>query len=83
MSEKKEVVSYIKLSEIVDNEDHKFGETSRYQPCYIEFVDNTIKGALFTENEILKAITRARKNPEDMGARDKSLLEDLSDFFNF
>lgn len=83
MSEKNEVVSYIKLSETVDNQDHKFGETNKYQPCYIEFEDNTIKGALFTENEILKAITRAEKNPEDMGERDKSLLEELSDFFDF
>lgn len=83
MSKLEEVVSYIKLSETSDNRDVRGNEAKTYQPCYIEFEDGVIKGALFTQNDINNAIVRAEKNPEDMGERDKSLLEDLSDFFNF
>jgi hypothetical protein len=83
MGKMNEVVSYIKLSETVNNKDHKFGETNKYQPCYIESDNGTIKAALFTEHEIETAIIRAKKNPEDMGDRNESILEELSAFFNF
>ncbi len=64
------------LSEGVKNKLHKFGETSKYFPCYI--VEDDIRHpALFTEGQIKTAIERASNNVEDFDKRPMTFWEML------
>jgi len=58
--------SLIKMNEVVDNTERKFGEILEYFPVQIETKDGSKTWAMFTENEIEIAITRADKNKEDI-----------------
>jgi hypothetical protein len=53
--------SKIYLNEKKKNKNRQFNELLEYYPCYI---DNDF--ALFTENEIMRAIERGKKHPEDI-----------------
>lgn len=59
-------LSRIFMCEQISNKGRKFSASSRYYPALIVKGDD-LEGvaALFTENDLLKAITRADKNPED------------------
>lgn len=61
-----DVKSMIIMDEMVDNKDHKFGETDEYFPVYIKQPDGTFKAALFTVNDIEVGVDRATKNQEDI-----------------
>ena len=58
--------SVIELKEVVENKDRRFGSNIYYYPCEIVLKSGKKENALFTESQILKAIERATRNPEDM-----------------
>jgi len=63
------------IEEKVKNEERKFGEANEYYPVRIEYSNDNIQNALFTESELKIAIERAGKNPEDIP--DKTIWESL------
>jgi len=68
------IESKILLSEMVENQDRKFGSALEYYPVYIEDVNGETHGALFTCDQIEEAIARAEKNQEDVPEEDKGGL---------
>lgn len=58
--------SEIRLDELVENKDRKFGANNYYYPCKIVFDNGDEFNALFTKDQIEVAIERAYRNPEDM-----------------
>lgn len=57
--------SEIHVSEMVDNQERKFGSTLHYYPATIVYDDMT-RPALFTRHQLEEAIERAASNPEDI-----------------
>lgn len=57
--------SKIYTKELVKNSDRKFGSSTEYYPCYIRSNGKDVP-ALFTQNELNRAMDRARKNAEDI-----------------
>ena len=70
--------SYIDLTEQVYNRAHRFGQWNGrcYFPAMIANGQGVASRALFTENQIKRAIRRANKNREDW-PKIKSLLSRL------
>lgn len=66
--------SVIKMNEVVENTERKFGEALEYFPVKIENEDGSETWAMFTETEIINATERAMKNKEDIP---KSLWESI------
>ena len=64
--------SRIVLGEIVLNEKRKFGSLKHYYPCSILDVDGTEAPAMFSKDQIVKAMARADKNPEDVPKIERS-----------
>lgn len=58
--------SKILFEDRVDNTDRKFGSSLEYFPVKIVKDDGQEFWAMFTEDEIVKAILRADKNKEDI-----------------
>lgn len=58
--------SKIICKEIVLNKDRKFGASLFYYPCIVTNEQGERAGALFTQDEINKALIRAERNPEDI-----------------
>jgi len=58
--------SKIYLNEIVFNKDRKLGSVTDYYPVKVVTENGDIKYALFTINQIEKAIERASYNEEDL-----------------
>lgn len=58
--------SKILVNEIIENTERKFGSWRSYYPCIIIFGNGQKVNALFTRNQILTAVKRAVKNPEDI-----------------
>ena len=50
----------------VSNKNRKFGSALKYFYVRLQYPNGDEKECLFTENEILKAIGRAKVNPEDL-----------------
>lgn len=62
-----QITSTIILAEEVENlEKHRLAN-STYFPCYIKVSEDSTVPALFTKHELDNAMTRAKKNPEDIG----------------
>lgn len=61
--------SFIDKSEVVPNQNRKFGSSLEYYPCYVKRLDGTVVPALFTAAAIHEAVERAAKNPEDISER--------------
>jgi len=68
------IESRIYLSEVVENQYHRFGQTTQYYPALIQMEDGKEVPALFTRHQIMEAIERAKANPEDL-PETKSLWE--------
>lgn len=66
--------SQIHARERVPNTARKFGSAQHYYPVVVH-LPNVTRQALFTEEQLMDAIERARQNPEDVPA--PSLLERL------
>lgn len=58
--------SKIYLKEVVDNKYRKFGADLVYYPARLENEDGSITEALFTKDQIERAVKRAVANPEDI-----------------
>jgi hypothetical protein len=58
--------SVIRIDELVENKDRKFGSNKYYYPVQVVTEDGHLVNALFTQDQINDAIFRAEKNPEDM-----------------
>ena len=58
--------SVIRIDEVVENTERKFGSSKYYYPCQIVNEDGELVNALFTQDQINDAIFRPEKNPEDM-----------------
>ena len=58
--------SVIRLDEVVENKDRKFGSGKHYYPCQIATDDGRLVNALFTQDQLNDAIFRAERNPEDI-----------------
>lgn len=58
--------SIIKMNEVVDNTERKFGEALEYYPVRVKTKEGEDSWAMFTENEIKDAMERASKNKEDI-----------------
>lgn len=58
--------SVIRIDEVVENKERKFGSNKYYYPCRVVNEDGETINALFTQEQINDAIFRAEKNPEDM-----------------
>jgi len=58
--------STIKMNEIVFNSERRFGSAKEYYPALVEGSNGNKKPALFTEDQILLAMERAERNPEDI-----------------
>lgn len=56
--------SNISIKDAVPNKDRKFGSAQVYYPTLVHLEYRTHR-ALFTESQIMDAIARAEKNPED------------------
>lgn len=63
------VDSTLKAAEMVPNKDRKFGSANEYFPCFFEKDGKKIP-MLFTEHEVVTAMERAKKNPEDISEED-------------
>lgn len=57
--------SQIHARERVENTARKFGSAQDYYPAMVH-LPNVSRPALFTEEQIMDAIERARQNPEDV-----------------
>ena len=62
--------SKIYLDEVVDNTERRFGSAQEYFPIMVHDTKGYAVAAMFTENEILKAVERAKKNAEDLPEND-------------
>jgi hypothetical protein len=69
-----DIDSMIRMDEVVENKDHRFGQTTQYYPALIQMEDGKEVPALFTRHQIMEAIERAKANPEDL-PETKSLWE--------
>ena len=70
--------SQIHARERVPNTARKFGSAQDYYPAIVH-LPNVTRPALFTEEQVMQAIERARQNPEDVPR--PSLLERLRWWF--
>jgi len=57
--------SKILMDEVVENTDRKFGSAKKYYPIMVHDLSGYANPAMFTEDEIVKAMERAKKNTED------------------
>jgi acyl-ACP thioesterase len=58
--------SVIRLDEVVENKERKFGSNLQYFPVKVIDIDGNEHNALFTADQIEIATKRADENPEDM-----------------
>lgn len=56
----------IDMTKPVKNKDRKFGADPYYYRALVRDADGVYRHALFTGNDVQNAITRAKKNPEDL-----------------
>jgi len=66
----KKIKSMIWQDDIVINKEASRIASSEYMHTYVENCQGEIVPALYTRNEILKGVERAKKNPEDIIERD-------------
>lgn len=68
------------MREEVENlERHRLANPT-YFPSYVKMKDEQLMPALFTEREIMVAVERGKKNPEDIGEQtveEKTWLESI------
>ena len=60
------MLSRIKMDEKVENKERTFGSNPVYYPARVTLEDGTEKNALFTEGDVIQAVQRADRNPEDV-----------------
>lgn len=60
--------SKLYMSEKVENQDRKFGATTKYYPAWVVDVFGYRRRALFTRDQVTSAMARAATNPEDFPA---------------
>ena len=70
------IESVIYESEVVDNTQFTFGETTEYYPAFWHRLNGNAVPVMFTRYDIMRAANRAAKNDEDMPAR-KGFLQKL------
>jgi len=58
--------SVIRIDELVENKERKFGRSKYYYPCRVVNEDGENVNALFTQEQINDAIFRAERNSEVM-----------------
>lgn len=58
--------SVIRIDEVVENKERKFGSNIYYYPCRVVTESGETVNALFTQEQINDAVFRAEQNPEDM-----------------
>ena len=58
--------SVIRIDELVENKERKFGRSKYYYPCRVVNEDGGNVNALFTQEQINDAIFRAERNSEVM-----------------
>ena len=56
----------IDMRKPIVNLDHEFGEASAYFRAEVIGLDGRIRAALFTDDQLQKAVDRALRNPEDV-----------------
>ena len=71
------IKSNIRLEEVVENKNRKFGANLEYYPTIVCRGNGPAVPALFTENEIETAIIRANKNPEDCPEKEKTFWQSI------
>lgn len=69
-------------TEVVENKNKKVQADSQYVVCVLEHADGSTDPLLFTDFDILKALKRARANPEDLPAPTPTLFERFIGWFN-